>query len=91
MTPGERIAKARRAEEQLRDMQWVFDEVRDDLTKALEASAFGDYDTHHNLAIGLQVLKQIQSKLQAVIGDGKMAEAEVEQENWISRMKRRMA
>lgn len=91
MTPGERIAKANRAAEVLREMEWVFREVRDDMTKALESSALGDIDTHHNLAISLQLLKALQSKLQQVVNDGKMASAEVEQDNWVRRMRRKMA
>jgi hypothetical protein len=89
MTPGERVAKANRASEVLKELDWVFKEVRDDITKALESSALGDVDTHHNLTISLQILKQIQAKLQATVNDGKMAQAEQEQDNWIRRMRRR--
>ena len=89
MTPGERVAKANRAAEVLKELDWLFAEVRDDLTRGLEGSALGDVDTHHNLAISLQVLQQLKAKLQSVVNDGKMASAEMEQENWIRRMRRR--
>lgn len=91
MTPGERVARANRAAEQLKDLEWVFQEVRNDMTRALESSALGDVDTHHNIAISLQALKLVQSKLQAVVNDGKMAAVEQEQENWIRRMRRKVA
>ena len=66
MTPGERVAKANRARDLLRELDWLFDEVRDDMVRSLETSALGDVDTHHNLAISLQTLSAIKNKLRRI-------------------------
>lgn len=89
MNTAERIAKANRAAELLGELEWVFSEVREDMTRAMEASAIGDVDTHHTIALSLQALKMLRLKLQAVVDDGKMASAEQEQDNWIRRLKKR--
>lgn len=89
MTNADRIARANRAADLLKELGWVFDEVREDMTRALEASAIGDVDTHHSIALCLQALKMVRGKLQSVVDDGKLAVAEQEHDNWITRLKRR--
>lgn len=89
MNSADRIAKANRAADLLGELEWVFAEVREDMTRALEASALGDVDTHHTIAISLQALKMLRGKLQSVVDDGRLAAAEQEQDNWIRRLRKR--
>lgn len=89
MTPGERVARAQRAQELWGAFEGIVKEVREDLVKTLERSAVGDVDTHHSVALCLQNLTVIQSKIKAHIDDGTVAQAEQEQDNWIRRMRRK--
>ena len=93
MTPGERIARANRARELLEEqtMRGVFDGVREALVVKLEQCAIGDTATQHEIALTLQLLKQLRAHLQSYIDDGSLAEREVEQEKWFARMRKRIA
>jgi hypothetical protein len=93
MTPGERIARANRARELLEEetMRSVFSGVREALVTKLEQCAIGDTATQHEIALTLQLLKQLRQHLQTFADDGTLAEREVEQERWITRMRKRLA
>jgi high-affinity Fe2+/Pb2+ permease len=54
-------------------MQKAFEGVRLALVASIEDSMIGDRDTHHELALSLQLLKSIKRQLQRFVND---AEAE---------------
>ena len=93
MTPGERVARANRARDILDEetMRGAFDGVRMALLDRLEATAIGDTATQHEIALTLQCLKQVRQHLESYITDGKLAVREQEQENFMARMRRRIA
>jgi hypothetical protein len=93
MTPGDRIARANRARELLDEetMRGVFNGVREALVLKLEQCPIGDTQTQHEIALTLQLLKQLRAHLQAFIDDGVLAEREVDQEKWFARMRKRIA
>lgn len=92
MTPGERVARANKArrlvEDELKD---VFDGVRSALVERLEACPIGDRDAQHEIALTLQLLKQLKQHLLNYVQDGKLAEREQEQENWLRKARKRFA
>lgn len=47
--------------------------VRQGIIDSMNASAFGDESTHHNLVIALQLLNQIEKHIKDVATTGKMA------------------
>jgi hypothetical protein len=69
----------------------VFRDVREALVARLEAAAIGDTSTHHEIALTLQLLRQLRAHLESYITDGKLAEREQEDDNFMRRMKRRIA
>lgn len=93
MTPGERVARANKARELLEDdlMKSVFSGVRNALIERLEACPMGDMDTQHEIALTLQLLKQLQSQLRQFIQDGTLATKEIEQETWLARARKKFA
>lgn len=93
MTPGERIARATRAKELLEEetMAQVFRGVRDALVERLESCPIGDTSTQHEIALTLQLLKQLRAHLNQFIDDGTLAEHEQKQETFIARMRNRIA
>jgi hypothetical protein len=93
MTPGDRVARANRAREILDEntLSSAFSAVRSALVDRLEATAIGDTSTQHEIALTLQCLKQVKQHLESYITDGKLAEREVEQERFLTRMRKRIA
>jgi len=93
MSPGERVARANKAREVLNEnmMGGVFNEVREALVSKLEQTPIGDTDTQHEIALTLQLLKQLRRHLENWIEDGALAEREIENENFMARMRRRIA
>lgn len=93
MTPGERVARANRARELLEDdlMKSVFSGVRNALVERLETCPIGDTNTQHEIALTLQLLKQLQSQLRQFIQDGTLATKEIEQETWLARARKKFA
>jgi hypothetical protein len=93
MTPGERIARANRARELLSEetMRSVFAGVKNALIEKLEMCPVGDTGTQHEIALTLQLLKQLQNHLRHFVDDGVLAEAEVQQESFMARMKRKVS
>lgn len=64
------------------------EKVRMGLVQRLEMSAIGDKDTHHEIALSLQLLKQVHQHIKTVAETGKMAE--IERQNWLQSMKNRI-
>jgi hypothetical protein len=92
MTPGERVSRGDRARQLVEgDLKEVFEGVRIALLERLESSAIGDRDSHHEITLTLQLLKQLKGHLVSYMQDGKLAEKEMEQENWLVRAKRKFA
>ncbi len=62
MTPAERAERAQKilSDEVFED---VMADIRLGLVARLEASAMGDVETHHEVALSLQVLKSIREQL----------------------------
>jgi hypothetical protein len=92
MTPGDRVARANRARQLIEeDLKEAFDGVRMALLERLEAAPIGDRDVHHEITLTLQLLKQLKGHLVSYVQDGKLAEKEIEQENWLQKAKRKFA
>lgn len=89
MTPGDRIARANRANELLNSgtMKEAFNGVREALVVSLESCAVGDTSTQHEIALMLQLLKRVQAHLQSWVSDGTLAKKEVEQQTWLDRVR----
>lgn len=64
------------------------EKVRMGLVQRMETSAVGDRDTHHEIALSLQLLKQIHQHIKTVAETGKMAE--IERKNWLDHVKKRI-
>ena len=93
MTPGDRIARSNRAIQLLHDplLQQVFSGVRMALVERLESSGIGDEKTQHEIALMLQLLKQLNTHLLNFADDGKLAAKEVEHENWLAKFRKKSA
>ena len=93
MSQGDRVARASRARELLEEqtMRAAFNGVREALVLRLEQCAIGDVATQHEIALTLQLLKQLRAHLQSFVDDGTLAEREQQQERWIERMRKRIA
>lgn len=66
------IERGRRAEVLLNDpvLKEAFDGVREALVMAMEGSPVKDADLHHQIALSLQLLKQLQSRLHNFVATG---------------------
>jgi hypothetical protein len=92
VTPGDRIARANRARDLIEnDLKDTFESVRMALLERLEACPIGDRDAQHEIALTLQLLKQLKQHLLSYVQDGKLAEKEVEQKTWLEKAKKRFA
>lgn len=87
------MARANKAREILNEqlMGGVFNEVREALVARLEQTPIGDTSTQHEIALTLQLLKQLRRHLESWIEDGTLAARELENENFMARMRRRIA
>ena len=74
MTPTERGYESQRLlnNEVLKD---AIHGIRDNLVSKLEASAIGDRDLHHEIALSLQILVNLQRQLHKWIADGQLEES----------------
>lgn len=61
--------------------------VKADLVVGLETVAFDDVEKQHDLALSLQILKRLHTKLERWVDDGKMEQKKLDQQNWIDRAK----
>lgn len=78
MTPKERADHAKRllADEVL---SGAFADVRENIVRGVEASAFGDVDTHHHTALALHALQRVKSQLRKYL-EAVVMEERAEQE-----------
>lgn len=65
----------------------AFDAVRNGLVDSMARSGFGDAQTHHNLAIALQLLEQIKKTFVTHIETGEMLVIKAN-ENTVQKLKR---
>jgi hypothetical protein len=74
MTPAERGYEAKRLlnNEVLKD---AINGIRDNLVSKMEASAIGDRDLHHEIALSLQILVNLQRQLYKWIAEGQLEES----------------
>jgi hypothetical protein len=66
----------------------VMSDIREALVGKLEASAIGDVDTHHEVALSLQLLKQIGAQLQRYIDDQTLIEHKSHQDTFLRKMRK---
>jgi hypothetical protein len=90
MTPLER---AYRAKELMGDavMQQAFADIRMALVAQMEQSAIGDLDTHHEIALTLQLLKQLRERLDRYAQELAIDQQKQKHESFIAKMRERIA
>lgn len=90
MTPRER---ADRAEHILKDevFQQMFSDIREGFVAKLETVPVGDIDTQHEIALSLQILKQLKTQLTRYTQEIVVDNAAQRHESWIRRMKQTIA
>ena len=79
MTPEQEIIRANDARHVLEHYLYreSFQKVREGLVESISRSPLGDAETHHRLAIALQVLGQLEKSLKSVMETGQLAEIQV--------------
>lgn len=90
MTPFERAERAKQllADEVLSE---AFGEIRTRLIAQLESLPINDHETQHEITLMLQLLRKVREQLERVVQDGKVMEHRNRQQNWIERMRERIA
>ena len=88
MTPNEKADRARRL---LDDpvLSECFVSIRDGLVAKAESSGLDDIDTHHHVALSLQLLRQLRIRLEKYLSDAALLEHEAKQRKWYERTKQR--
>lgn len=88
MTP---LDKAERAKQLLEDpvFRAVLNDQRETLVRQLEDTAMSDMDTQHEVALTLQLLKQIPLRLQRYVSDIEIEKSKHEQATFMERMRSR--
>lgn len=66
----------------------VFSDIRESLVRRGESSAIGDIDTHHEVILSLQVLKQIQAQLQRYVDDNLVDTHKNEQDTFMRKIRK---
>ena len=89
MTPRE---KAERAKQLLDDpvVRGVFEDIRMGLVSQLEKVPFGDIDTQHNVAISLQLLKNLRDTIKKYADEGLIQEHNNKQQTFMDRIRQRI-
>ncbi len=89
MTP---IERADRAEQLLADpvLKQALADIKAGIVTNLEQSGMDDVDTHHQAALSLQLLKQIETQLRRHLDDYAMEKHRKEQESFIARATERV-
>ena len=82
MTPRER---ADRAEQILNDdvFKHAFRDLRESLVDKIESCVVGDVDSQHEIAVTLQLLKQLRTQLMRYSEEILIDKATEKQENWL--------
>ena len=89
MTPREKAERA----QQLHDdpvVRHVFEDIRMDLVRRLETSAIGDHETHHEVALTLQLLGQLRTRIQRYGQELKVDEHKKKHANFIERTRQKL-
>ena len=89
MTPFER---AERAKQLLADpvLKEAFHSIRESLVSKVEASGLDDVDTHHEVALSLQLLKRLNTTLQRFIQEQTVLEHRNKTDSFVQRMRERL-
>jgi hypothetical protein len=89
MTPRE---KAERAKQLIEDpmVRHVLDDIRMGLVQQLEASPIGDVDTHHEVALMLQLLARIKPTLLKYSQQGEIDAQKLKHESFVSRTRQKL-
>lgn len=84
--------RADRAQRILSDevFKQAFSDVRAGLIERLESSPISDVETQHEIALMLQLLKQVKVKLEQYCNDQRMVEAQTREETFISRARQKL-
>ncbi len=69
----------------------AFKDVRENLVSQLEMTEIGDVDTHHEVALTLQLLKRLQAQITRYVDDATMAKHKRKQDSFIERLRERVA
>ena len=90
MTP---IDRAERAKALLQDelLKQAFADIKKRLVDQLEATAIHDIDTQHEIALMLQLLKRVRTQLETYVGEGVVETHKTRQENFLERMRQKLA
>lgn len=90
MTPYEKAEEAKRL---LSNpvLNEALQNIREGLVSSLEMSPMDDAETHHNVALSLQVLKRIRTQLHRFVSDQTVIEAKNKHESFIEKMRERFA
>ena len=90
MTPFEKAERAKQllADPVLRD---AFHNIREGLVSKMETSPMGDVETHHEIALSLQLLKRVTTELNRFVSDATVIEAKNKHESFIKKMTERFA
>ena len=90
MTP---IERADRAQQLLNDpvVKGALEDIRMTLVRQLEAAGMDDVDTHHTVALSLQLLKQLRTKLERYTDEIAVDSHKKAQDSFIEKMRERFA
>jgi hypothetical protein len=90
MTP---IDRAERAKALLQDelLKQAFSDIKKRLVDQLEATAIHDIETQHEIALMLQLLKRVRTQLETYVGEGAIEAHKTRQENFLERMRQKLA
>ena len=88
MTPTEEIYRGDEAKRILEHPLFVgaIESVKDGIVAAMSKSPMGDSETHNRLVIALQILHQIERRLEEHIETGRMAEIQVREKNFLQKV-----
>jgi hypothetical protein len=79
-----------RARELLEDqvLNRCLNDIREKLVSQLEATAMGDVETHHEVAISLQLLKRVRAQLKQYADSLTISEHNAREENFMQKMRK---
>ena len=89
MTP---IERAERSKQLLGDSVFLsaFEDIRNGLVKRLESSPIGDIETHHEIALTLQLLQQLKAQLVRYGEEIAVDKQKKRHEEWIEKARQRI-
>lgn len=68
----------------------VFSSTREAFVAKLEASGMADYETHHEIALCLQILGQVKARLVKYVQDGENSQYQQAQQSFMERLRQRI-